>query len=122
MITEEMNEELTKEIYEEEIKHILHTFQKGKIHGPDGFTVEFYLGFYEKLNNDILEVVKESQRSCKVLGSLNSTFLTIIPKNQKVQSFDDFRPISCCNMIYKIRAKFIALTIKPILSEIIFEE
>ena len=54
MITNEMNEELTKEIYEEEIKHILHTFQKGKIHGPDGFTVEFYLGFYEIPKKDIL--------------------------------------------------------------------
>ena len=39
MITNEMNEEVTKEVFEEEIRHTLHSFQKGKIPGPDGFTV-----------------------------------------------------------------------------------
>ena len=122
MITEEMNEELTKEISEEEISHTLHTFQKGKSPGPDGFTLECYLGFYDLLKKDILKVVKESQRSGKVLGMINSTFLTLISKKQKPQSFDEFKPISYCNMIYKIIAKVITLMIKPILSEIISEE
>ena len=49
MITDEMNEYLTKEISEEEIRHTLQTFQKGKSPEPDGFTVEFYLGFYDML-------------------------------------------------------------------------
>ena len=80
MITKEMNEELTKEISEEEIRH---TLQNGKSPGPDGFTMEFYIIFYETLKKDILEVVKESQRSGKILGMLNSTFLTWIPKKQK---------------------------------------
>ena len=62
MIIEEMNEELTKEISEEEIRHTLHTFQKGKSSGPDGFTLKLYLGFYETLKKDILKVAKESQR------------------------------------------------------------
>ena len=61
MITEEMNEELTKEISQEEIRHTLHTFQEGKSLGPDAFILEFYLGFYETLKKDILEVVKGSQ-------------------------------------------------------------
>jgi len=117
-----MNEELRKEISKEEIRNTLHTFQKGKILGPDGFTLEFYLGFYDMLKKDILEMVKESQISGKVLGMINSTFLTLIPKKQKAQSFDDFIPISCCNMIYKIIAKVIAFRIKSILSEIISEE
>ena len=49
-----MNEELTKEIPEEEINYTLHSFQKGKIHGLDGFTLEFYLGFYEMMKKDLL--------------------------------------------------------------------
>ena len=47
MITEEMNEELTKEILDEEIRHTLHTFQKGKSPGQYGFTLELYVIFYE---------------------------------------------------------------------------
>ena len=69
MISDEMNEEMTKEITEEEIRHTLQSFQKGKSPGPDGFTLEFYLGFYDLLKKDLLEVVRESQESKKVLGS-----------------------------------------------------
>ena len=75
-----MNEELTKNIMEEEIQQVLHSFQKGKIPRPDGFTLEFFLGFYDKIKEDILEVVKEYQISGKVLGRFNSTFISLIPK------------------------------------------
>ena len=70
MITNEMNEELTKEVSEEEIRHTLHSFQKGKSLGPDGFIVEFYIGFYDLIKKDILEVVRESYELGKVLGSM----------------------------------------------------
>ena len=80
MVSDEMNEELTKEISEEEIRHTLHSFQKGKISGLDGFTVEFYLGFYDLIKKDILEVVRESQESGKFMGRLKETFLKLILK------------------------------------------
>ena len=114
-----MNEELTKDIMEEEIQKVLHSFQKGKSLGPDGFTLEFFLGFYDKIKEDILEVVKEYRKVGKVLGSLFPTFITLIPKKNKTETFEYFRPISCCNMIYKIIAKVIAQRIKPILSKVI---
>ena len=57
-ITEEMNEELSKDILEEDIKQVLQSFQKGKILGPNGFTLEFFLGFYELIKGDLLVVVK----------------------------------------------------------------
>ena len=59
-ITEEMNDELTKDILEEEITQVLHSFQKGKSPGPDGFTLEFFLGFYELIKGDLLKVIRES--------------------------------------------------------------
>ena len=40
----------------------------------------------------------------------------------KGETFDDFRPISCCNMVYKIIAKIIAQCLKPIMSQFITEE
>ena len=100
----------------------MHSFQKGKSPGPNGFPVGFYIWFYGLIKKDILEVVRESQESGKVLGSINTTLLSLIPKKQKPQTFDEFRPISCCNMIYKIIAKVLALRLKPMLSDIITEE
>ena len=57
-----------------------------------------------------------------MLGALNSKFLSLIRRKQKCSSFEDFRPISCCNVVYKIIAKTIAQRLKPILSEIITKE
>ena len=66
--------------------------------------------------------MQESQRAKKVLGALNSIFLALIPKKQNASPFKDFRPISCCNVVYKIIAKIIVQHLKPILGEIITEE
>ena len=76
-ITKEMNEDLTKDITEEEIQQVLHSFQNDKSPGPDGFTLEFFLGFYDKIKEDMLAVVKESRRAGKVLGSMNATFIVL---------------------------------------------
>ena len=117
-----MNDSLANEVSEEEISNIVHSFQRGKSPSPDGFTLEFFLGFYDLIKKDILAMVHESRKSGKVLGNMNSTFNAIIPKKQKCEAFEDYRPISCCNMIYKIIAKIIAQRIKPILSKVITEE
>ena len=67
---------------EEELDKIVYFFQKGKSPDPDGFTIEFYQGFFELLKEDLLKVVQESQRDRKVLGALYSTFLALVPKKQ----------------------------------------
>jgi hypothetical protein len=41
-----MNDSLQEEIHEKEVLTILSSFQKGKIPGPDGLTVEFSLDFF----------------------------------------------------------------------------
>ena len=54
--------------------------QSGKILGFDGFTIYFYKHFFELINNDLVLVAREYQRNGKVIGSLNSTFLCLVPK------------------------------------------
>ena len=66
-----MNEERNKYIKKDEIQQLLNSFQKGKSPGLDGFTLEFFLRFYDKIKEDILEMIKESKKLGKVLGSIN---------------------------------------------------
>jgi hypothetical protein len=54
--------------------------------------------------------------------SLNATFLTLIPKEERVTNPKQFRPIALCNVIYKIITKVIANRLKPILPFVISKE
>ena len=66
-------------------------------------------------------MVKKYQRCEKIGGSTNSTFLALVPKEKDVNSFDRFRPISLCNIGYKIITKIMVRRLKHILPYIIPE-
>ena len=63
-----------------------------------------------------MQMVEEARRKGKVTRALNSTFIVLIPKKDKANKFEDFRPISLCNTLYKIISKTIAERLKHILS------
>ena len=66
-----------------EIERALKYFNKDKSPGPDGSPVEFYLSFFDLLRNDLLLLVEESRLTGKVMPSINSTFIILIPKKRK---------------------------------------
>lgn len=61
-------------------------------------------------------MVEECRLSGSLYNAINSTFIALIPKSDSPSSFDDYRPISLCNVLYKIISKIIANRIRPILS------
>jgi hypothetical protein len=115
-VDEEGNRDLYAEVTETELKDTLQSFQKDKSPSPDDWTIEFYLGFFDLIGGDILKVIEESRLNDRIHNPLNTTFIALIPKVNDPLSFDDFRPISLCNCIYKIIAKVIACRLKPLLS------
>jgi hypothetical protein len=48
-VEEEDNRSLMEEVSKEELKEALHSFQKEKILGLDGWPIEFFLGIYDVL-------------------------------------------------------------------------
>jgi len=106
----------------QEIEKILKVCAKEKSPGPDGWTVEFYLGFWDILGPEILRLTEEIRSGGYISGALNSTFIALIPKASKPQTFDEYRPISLCNFLYKINSKIIAERIKPYLARFITKE
>lgn len=110
------NENLRREISTFDLFSTLQTFQRDKSPDLDGWPIEFYLGFYELIGADLLKVVEESRIMAYIHPPVNSTFIALIPKKDRPQTFDDFRPISLCNYLYKIISKIIANRLKKILS------
>ena len=68
---------------------------------------------------DITEAVLSSLNSGSLLKSINHTFISLILKVKNPERVTEFRPISLCNVIYKIISKVIANMLKPLLNSII---
>jgi hypothetical protein len=107
--------ELYKPVTLAEIKHILTNFKTERSPGPDGWSTEFFCYFFDLVGSDLLQMVENSWITGKIVGSLNSTFIVLIPKESNPLSFGDYRSISLCNLIYKLISKVISNRIKPFL-------
>ena len=90
--------------------------------GPDGIPMEVYKALFDVLGSDLLRVIKDSRCSGKIPVVFNTTFISLIPKTNCPKSFDDFKPISLCNFVYKIIGKIISTRIKKILGRFISKE
>ncbi|KAL2240825.1 UNVERIFIED_CONTAM: hypothetical protein Sindi_0723700 [Sesamum indicum] len=71
------------------------------------------------VGQEITKAVLEFFSTGKLLKQINSTILTVIPKVHFPTSVADFRPISCCNVLYKIIAKLIVQKLSVVLDKII---
>jgi hypothetical protein len=101
---------------------ILHSFQKDKSTRPNGLLMDFCIGCFDFIGEDLRRVVEATRTTGKMLGAFNTTFLALIPKDDNPTSFEKFRPIYLCNCIYKINSKIIAKIVKRFLSTQISKE
>ena len=54
-----------------------------------------------------------------MLKEINKTFITLIPKSNYPKSSNHYKPISLCNVYYKIIDKILVNRVKPFLNKII---
>ena len=109
-------------VTKEEVLEVLKEFMKDKSPGPEGWTVEFYLHFFELVASNLVEAVEEVCMTGVVYKGINTTFIALIPKVNGLTTFGDFRPIYLCNLCYKIITKIISKRIRPILSRTLSKE
>jgi hypothetical protein len=101
----EMNMSLCKEFTKEEISDAL--FQMGplKAPGPDGLPARFFQRHWDILKEDVIVAVQQFFRDGTLPLGLNDTAIVLVPKSKNPEALKDFRPISLCNVIYKIISK-----------------
>ncbi|KAL9673990.1 hypothetical protein QQ045_030254 [Rhodiola kirilowii] len=110
-----MNEMLNAPFSEGEVKRALFQMHPTKAPGLDGFPAMFYQSNWDIVGRDVVEVVLNCLNS-GVLGSdLNETLIVLVPKVKKVDTVEDLRPISLCNVVMKIITKVLANRLKEIL-------
>ena len=90
-----------------------------KAPSPDGMPPLFFQHFWPKVGEEVIRTVLDFLNLGIVPPNFNETHVVLIPKCKEPKEIIDFRPISLCNVVYKIDSKAIANRMKKILPSII---
>ena len=114
-----MQQELTCDFTAEEIKDALFQMGSTKAPGLDGMNALFFQKFWHVVGESVINAVLDYFNSGVMDLAINHTHIVLIPKIKSPEKMSDFRPISLCNVIYKIISKVLANKLKQILPNII---
>ena len=120
-VTPVMNQQLTREYSEQEVKVTLKQMYPLKAPGPDGMPPLFFQHFWPTCGDVVSKTVLDFLNQGISPPNFNETHIVLIPKIKEPKWVTDYRPISLCNVTYKIVSKVIANRMKKILPSIISE-
>ena len=72
-----------------------------------------------KKEEDVINAVSSFFQTRRMLKEMNVTSISLIPKVANPMRLTDFRPISCCNRVYKCIAKILAGRVKAVLPSLV---
>lgn len=110
---------LIRDVTEEEVQKVLFSMPSNKAPGPDGYTVEFFKEAWSLVGKEVLVAIQSFFRFGFLPKDINTTILTLIPKTTDAHAMKDYRPISCCNVLYKVISKILANRLKRFLPDFI---
>ncbi|KAL3849582.1 hypothetical protein ACJIZ3_011464 [Penstemon smallii] len=119
VISNSENEKICSIPTPSDIKKVMFSMASNKSPGPDGFPPCFFKSFWHITGTSVIQAVQAFFKNKLFPHALNHTLITLIPKIQKACRVEHFRPISLCNVVYKIISKIIALRLKAHLDKFI---
>jgi hypothetical protein len=90
-----------------------------KAPGPDGLPARFFQRNWLLLKEDVTKAVQAFFASGIMPEGANETCIVLIPKTNHPKSMKNFRPISLCNVVYKVVSKCIVNRLRPLMQDII---
>ncbi|KAL0387637.1 UNVERIFIED_CONTAM: putative mitochondrial protein [Sesamum radiatum] len=120
-VTTLMNQTLMQPFIAEEVTRALKQMGPVKSPGPNGMSAFFFQNYWHIVGKFVTTCVLDFLNNGVLLPRLNYTHIVLIPKCDKPETIPQFRPISLCNVIYKLASKTLANRLKPFLHNIVSE-
>ena len=118
-ISPTMRENLEREFTRLEVKEALFQMHPAKSPGPDGMSALFYQKYWHVVGERVTKVALDFLNHEREMPEMNHTNTVLIPKVRSPVTMKDYRPISLCNVVYKIISKVMANKMKHYLLDMI---
>ncbi|KAL5740942.1 hypothetical protein ACOSQ2_030122 [Xanthoceras sorbifolium] len=118
-VSEEMNMGLSRVFTGDEVLRALKHMDPLKAPGPDGLPVLFFQKFWVEVGPGVVRAVLSILNEGASFGSMGEALVVLIPKVKNPVRINEFRPISLCNVVYKLVAKVMANRLKVVLDKVI---
>jgi hypothetical protein len=115
----ESKNKLEEAFSDKEIDDVIKDLPNDKSPGPDGFNNEFIKGCWEIISEDVKQLIRDFFEGKINLESINSSYITLIPKSDNPSTASDFRPISLLNCVMKIVTKLLANRLQGIILDLV---
>ena len=101
-VMEQMNDELTRPFTAVKVEQALKQMKLVTAPSPDSMPPLFFKTYWSTVGSDVINASLSVSNSSVMPLDINHTFISLIPKIKSPTNPKDFRPISLCNVIYKI--------------------
>ena len=122
-ITPSAQKKLNANITLEEVKDAIQSFPNGKTPGPDGFSIEFYKAYSDKVAPIMLRMCNHSIVTHHLPESLYSANISLILKKDKDETDPaSYRPIALLGCDLKVFTKILANRLNKCIANIIHHD
>ncbi|GKC76070.1 RNA-directed DNA polymerase, eukaryota, reverse transcriptase zinc-binding domain protein, partial [Tanacetum coccineum] len=118
-LTKEEASWMIREVSDNEIKDAMFNIRDNKAPSPDGFTSTFLKKAWGVVGSDVYKAIKEFFTNGKLVGEVNATVISLVPKIPTPNKVTYYRPIVCCNVMYKCISKILTNRIKDALNKLV---
>jgi hypothetical protein len=109
---------LTMPIAHEEIDLVIKHMPSDKTPGPDGFNGMFLKKCWHLIKNDFYSLCADFYDEIN-LESINTSYITLVPKKDGPKTVNDFWPISLMNISLKVITKILADRLQTIILQVL---